>query len=301
MADLMTVAVVGLGRVGSALGVLLARAGYRVRVCDRKPEAHECILQTAGEQATAISYCTAPEMAAEGAGLVLLTVQDRFIAPLAMKLATLSHRDWTGVHIAHLSGSLTAMQGLAPLAEKGAVIFSLHPLQSLADMEGALAALPGSWFTFEGDERAEPVARELVNALAGRLVSLRADDKPLYHAAAVVASNFFIVLEDFAISLMSGIGVDRETARKMLLPLIRGSFNNLERQAPETALTGPIVRGDDATVAAHLEIITRRFPQYLSAYRLLASLNVDLARRLGAVCENDFPSLTRASRGGEER
>jgi predicted short-subunit dehydrogenase-like oxidoreductase (DUF2520 family) len=135
----------------------------------------------------------------------------------------------------------------------------------------------------------------MVELFGGRMVPLASADKPLYHAAAVVASNFFIVLEDLAIELMSGIGVDRESARQMLLPLIRGSFSNLERQAPEQALTGPIVRGDDATVAGHLAAIAGKFPQHLPAYRLLAGLNVDLARRLGAVKKDDFPSLTAAN------
>ncbi|NPA25315.1 MAG: DUF2520 domain-containing protein, partial [Deltaproteobacteria bacterium] len=123
------------------------------------------------------------------------------------------------------------------------------------------------------------------------LVELAGEDKVLYHAAAVVASNFFIALEDMAINLMSGIGVDNETARQMLLPLIRGSFENLERVSPLEALTGPIVRGDDQTVAAHLEALREKAPRYLEAYRLLAGLNIDLARRRGEIDYEDFPSL----------
>ncbi|MCD6534762.1 MAG: DUF2520 domain-containing protein, partial [Deltaproteobacteria bacterium] len=87
------------------------------------------------------------------------------------------------------------------------------------------------------------------------------------------------------------IGVDADTARRMLLPLIRGSFENLERVSPAEALTGPIARGDDQTVAAHLTALQEKFPDYLGAYRLLAGLNVDLAKQKGEVSEADFPSL----------
>jgi len=120
-----------------------------------------------------------------------------------------------------------------------------------------------------------------------------------YPSMSSVASNFFIALEDFAIRLMTGIGVDDESARQMLLPLIRGSFENLERRSPLEALTGPIVRGDDATVAAHLAVLREKFPAEVETYRQLARLNLQLARRRGEVDEADFPSLGEA--GGEGR
>jgi len=180
---------------------------------------------------------------------------------------------------------------LQPLAAAGAFTCSLHPLQSLAEVEGAVAGLAGSYFSFEGDPRALPTAEFVVSLLNGHLVQLKAEDKVLYHAAAVVSSNFFIVLEEMAISLMSGIGVNRDTAREMLLPLIRGSFENLERVDPVEALTGPIVRGDDQTVASHLAALKDKCPDYLDAYRLLANLNVALAKRKSGVDYTDFPSL----------
>jgi predicted short-subunit dehydrogenase-like oxidoreductase (DUF2520 family) len=294
-------AIIGLGRVGSALALLLTRQGRRqLRIYDRNREKVEAL--TARLPATAKpDVASSPEDAVTGAGLLFIAVQDRYLESVAEQLVQgiRPAGDFSGLMAAHLSGALTAMEVLAPLRERGARVFSLHPLQSLADVEGAVRGLAGSFFSFEGDREALPTARQVVNELDGRLIELAGEDKVLYHAAAVVASNFFIALEDMAINLMAGIGVDNETPRQMLLPQIRGSFENLERVSPLEALTGPIVRGDDQTVAAHLETLREKAPHYLEAYRLLAGLNIGLARRRGEVDYGDFPSLEIGDEGGQ--
>ena len=284
-----SVAIVGLGRVGTALAVLLSRQGFSgLRVCDHNPAKVKALQ---GWIDGPITVCSSPAEAVVGAELVFLAVQDRYISEIADGLAESDQSmDMAGCFFAHLSGSLTSAV-LQPLAVLDAITFSLHPLQSLTDVAGAVQVMAGSYFAFEGDDRAFPVSESVVAAMGGNLVRLAATDKVLYHAAAVVSSNFFIALEEMAITMMTGIGVDHDTARRMLLPLIRGSFENLERVSPAEALTGPIVRGDDQTVAAHLTILQEKFPDYISAYRLLAGLNVDLAKQKGGVSEVDFPSL----------
>ncbi len=284
-----SIAIVGLGRVGSALAILLWRQGFcDLRVCDHNPEKIDAL---SGWIDASITICSTPAEAVVGADLVLLASQDRYIAEIALDLAkSCSAKDLAGLYVAHLSGSLTS-EVLQPLVLKEAIAFSLHPLQSVADVEGGVQVLAGSYFSFEGAEQAFSLAETLVSALHGKLVRLAAADKALYHAAAVVSSNFFIALEEMAITMMSGIGVDADTARRMLLPLIRGSFENLERVSPVEALTGPIVRGDDQTVAVHLRALQDKFPGYISAYRLLAGLNVDLAKQKGKISDADFPSL----------
>ena len=291
------VAIIGSGRVGSALSVLLSQQNFReVLVFDRNLEKLNILRDWPEVQ---VSLATSLENAVAGVDLVFLAVQDRHVQELAQEIASFLSDSGSSLQsspqfFAHLSGSLTS-DALRPLADSGAVTFSLHPLQSLADVEGAVKGLAGSYFSFEGDSRALVTAEFIVQALSGHLVQLKAADKALYHAAAVVSSNFFIALEEMAINLMQGIGVDADTARKMLLPLIRGSFENLERVAPAEALTGPIVRGDNQTVAAHLAALTEKFPGYLDAYRLLAGLNVDLAAQRSGVSLADFPSLQNGS------
>lgn len=283
------IAVIGAGRVGAALAILLSQQNFReVLVFDRNPGK----LNLLKEQFSAgIRVSASINDAVAGADLVFLAVQDRYIQELAQEITQqLPDADFSQHFFAHLSGSLTSA-ALQPLAAAGAVTFSLHPLQSLADVAGAVQGLAGSYFSFEGDDRALPTAEFIVQALAGHLVQLNASDKALYHAAAVVSSNFFIALEEMAINLLQGVGVDAETARKMLLPLIRGSFENLERVAPVEALTGPIVRGDDQTIAAHLTALSEKFPDYIETYKTLAELNVNLASQKSGVSLANFPSL----------
>jgi len=282
-----TLAFIGLGRVGSALAVLLSRAGFRVAaVCDRDRKKSEMV---AGQVGMPIQVTDDPAVAARMASVVFLTVQDRYIAPLCAQMAAAGALK-SGQAVAHVSGSLTS-EILRPAAEQGAGVFSLHPLQSIADPATALRVLPGSFFCFEGIDEAYPLAGRLVAALQGRLLRIAAADKPLYHAAAVVASNFFIALEFLAISMLEQIGAGDDEARDMLLPLVRGSLENLASKGPVDALTGPIVRGDSDTIAGHLQVLEEKMPKVVETYKTLARLNVELAARKSGVCLADFPML----------
>ncbi len=287
MVDTSTLAFIGLGRVGGALAILLSRAGFRVTaVCDRKRGEAEAV---AGQLGDATLVTDEPAAAAREASVVFLTVQDRFITPVCEQLAA-AGAVGNGQMVAHVSGSLTS-EFLQPAAGQGAAVFSLHPLQSIADPVAALQVLTGSYFCFEGDETAYPLAGRLVAALEGRLLRIAAADKPLYHAAAVAASNFFIALEYLAISMLQKIGIGEEDAREMLLPLIRGSLENLALKGPVDALTGPIVRGDHQTIAGHLQVLKQKMPTQVEMYKSLARLNVELAARKSGVSLADFPVL----------
>lgn len=287
MVNKTTLAFIGLGRVGGALAILLHRAGFQVTaVCDRELGKAEAV---AGQLGEALLVTDEPVAAARAASVVFLTVQDRYIDPLCERLAAAGAISKDQL-VAHVSGSLTS-EILQPASAQGAGVFSLHPLQSIADPAAALQVLPGSYFCFEGDEAAYPLAAQLVAALKGRLLRIAAADKPLYHAAAVVASNFFISLEFLAISILEQIGIGEEDARKMLLPLIRGSLENLVLKGPVDAITGPIVRGDYQTIAGHLEILKQKMPSQVEMYKSLARLNVEVAAGKSGVSMADFPML----------
>jgi predicted short-subunit dehydrogenase-like oxidoreductase (DUF2520 family) len=282
-----TLVFIGLGRVGGALAILLSRAGFQITaVCDRERGKAEAV---AGQLREATLVTDEPVDAAREASVIFLTVQDRYIAPLCEQLVVAGAIS-SGQMVVHVSGSLTS-EVLQPAAEQGAKVFSLHPLQSIADPAAALRVLPGSYFCFEGDEAAYSLAGRLVAALEGRLLRIAAADKPLYHAAAVVASNFFIALESLAISMLEQIGIGEEDAREMLLPLIHGSLENLALKGPVDALTGPIVRGDHQTIAGHLQVLEQKMPTQVEMYKSLVRLNVELAARKSGVSLADFPVL----------
>ncbi len=228
------IAIVGRGRLGNALASALERAGYEV-------------LGPLGRGADGA-----------GAHAVLLCVPDEDIAGAAAVIEP-------GRPVGHCSGAT----GLGPLAPHEA--FSVHPLMTVtaqgADFAGAGAAIAGS------SARALKRAEELALALGLRPVVIGEDDRPAYHAAASIASNFLITLEAAAERVAATAGVDRE----LLAPLVRATVENWASLGAERALTGPVARGDEETVATQRAAIADRAPDLLSLFDSLLDATRSLA------------------------
>lgn len=223
MRDLGLIAVVGAGRLGTALAAALRSAGLAVSGPLRRGESPP-----------------------SGVAVVLLCVPDVAIREAA-------EAQPCGPLVGHCSGATT----LAPLA--GHRAFSLHPLmtvprQGTTDFAGASAAVAG-----------QPVARWLAEALGMKPIEVADEDRPAYHAAASMASNFLVTLEAAAERVARTAGVGRAD----LVPLVRATVENWARDGAE-ALTGPIVRGDSQTVARHREALGARTPDLLALYDALA-------------------------------
>ena len=265
----MTVGIIGPGRAGLGLALALRRAG--VRVCGvhgrrRKAVPRGIRLSIGG---------VAPWLGR--ADVVLLAVRDDSLAPLVRQLAR-SGQVPRGQVLLHLSGALTS-RVLAPLARAGARVGSLHPLMTVStDPRRAAARLKGATFTLEGDPAAVRAARRLVAALRGRAVTIAPAAKARYHAGAVFASNYVTVVLAAAEALLVEAGFSRPAARAALAPLARASLENVAALGPAVSLTGPIVRGDVATVRAHLGALP---PRVRALYRHLARATLDLARTGG--------------------
>ncbi len=226
-------AVVGQGRLGTALSAALDERGCR-------------LIGPLGRGADA-----------GGADAVLLCVPDAEVPAAAAALAP-------GRLVGHCSGAT----GLAVLAPHEA--FSLHPLMTVtaagATFAGAGAAIAGS------TPRALAFARSLAEALGMLPFELGEDDRAAYHAAASMASNFLVTLEAAAERLAQTAGASRE----LLVPLVRATVENWSALGPELALTGPVARGDEATVAAQREALAERAPDLLPLFDAL----VDATRAL---------------------
>ncbi|UCF20915.1 MAG: DUF2520 domain-containing protein [Gemmatimonadota bacterium] len=288
--------IIGPGRMGLSLGSVVAQAGLASELLfvgrrERRPE-HQAI----GDARYSVGLPGRPAAQTR----VLLAVPDGAIAETARLLAELG-TPGEGCVALHHSGAQTA-QILAPLAERGYATGSLHPLQSVADARHGVERLRGAYFTFEGDERARAVAIELVKAAGGRMLELRSGDKARYHAACVFASNYVVACAGTATQLLAeASGVGEEEALQALMPLWRGAVANLEEAGLPKALTGPVARGDLATVRRHLAALdgdTR------DLYRHLALRALELSRRLGLGREvaDAIEAEIRASEiGGRER
>jgi predicted short-subunit dehydrogenase-like oxidoreductase (DUF2520 family) len=194
-----------------------------------------------------------------GAGIVLLAVPDAEIAAAAAAIPL-------GPLVGHCSGATT----LAPLAPHEA--FSLHPLMTVpaegAAFAGARCAVAGS------TARALATAHDLAARLGMVAVEIDDDDRAAYHAAASMASNFLVTLESAAEHLLATAGADRD----VLVPLVRATVENWAAFGPERALTGPIARGDEATVQRQRAAVAERAPQLLPLFDALADATRELAQ-----------------------
>lgn len=182
--------------------------------------------------------------------------------------------------VLHTCGS-KGPEALDTLAQRGVFCGAIHPLQTFSDPECAALALRGAAFAISGDETALAWAERIVGAAAGRILRIPAERRPLYHAAAVMASNYITALLSAARDLLIAAGVDPREALPALGPLARTSLDNALRQGPAAALTGPIERGDAATIAAHLEALDAIRGPIPGLYRAAGLQTVELARKKG--------------------
>ena len=285
------VAIIGAGRLGGAVGRLLGNAGYRVVAVagrTRRAAASAARFIGAGEP-------TADAVAAASTGaIVLVTVPDREIRGVCERIAG-GGGFRRGALVIHASGAQTR-ESLDAAREAGALRAVIHPLQSVPSRERGVVNLPGSFYRIEADPGALRRVRAMVRALGGRELALpRWGSEPssaaVYHAGAVAASNYLVTLLDFAVRHFRALGAGRGQALQAILPLVRGTLANIERLGIPAALTGPIARGDAATVAGHVAALQQRAPDLLELYRLLARLTVPLAREQGGLADETAEQL----------
>ncbi len=272
------VAIIGAGRVGGAIGRLLAQAGETVT-------AVMCRTKEAASAAAAFIGSGAPTTdAVEAAGtaeIVLITTPDGAIRSVCEEIARRGGFR-KGAIALHTSGAHTL--DLLDAAEgSGGRRGVIHPLQSVPSREQGVRNIPGSYFRIEADPTALPVVRELVRALGGiELVmpkwSSDRDSASMYHAGAVTVSNHLVALIEHGLAFYQALGADKREALTAVLPLIKGTLANIERLGTTEALTGPVVRGDSETVRGHIEAMRKRAPELLPLYRMLARQTIAIAR-----------------------
>jgi predicted short-subunit dehydrogenase-like oxidoreductase (DUF2520 family) len=271
------VVILGTGRVGSAVGALLRRSGSPVAAVTTRSAltAGQAAVLTGGEP------CTDNAAASARGDVVLITTNDDAIARVVVEVAS-AGAFRAGQLVVHMSGAL-GLSVLEPAAEAGAVIGCAHPLQAFATAEHALRGIPGSVFGVTAGPGALETLEALVQALGGHAVSVRDEQKPLYHAAAVVASNYLVAIADLATALLTDAGFDEATAAQALEPLVRGTADNIFALGTTDALTGPIVRGDVDTVRKHLAALAGSSDERLRLYKTLGRRTLDIARRRGTL------------------
>jgi predicted short-subunit dehydrogenase-like oxidoreductase (DUF2520 family) len=267
----MDISVVGAGRVGTALAVLLSRAGHRVVGVSGGSRTAE----RATKYLPGVPVGPPAWVAADAEVVVIATPDDR-IALICSDLANQEafRADQT---VIHLSGA-TGLDALSRARDTGAAVLSLHPLQTFPDVEGAIDRVPGSGMAVTAEnEDGYQLGERLAEDVGARPFRLTDEAKPLYHAAAVFASNYVVAVVGVAERLFHRAGI-REPL-PLFLPLFQATADAIAAQGPAEALTGPAVRGDAGTVEANVTALRRRARYALPAYLALAESALDLAER----------------------
>ena len=269
------VTLVGAGALGRVLAARLHERGYPVLGVVSKTREHA---EALGRKVEARIYSSDIHDLPPATRLLILCVPDGALEKLAEKLRQLMH-PWRQTVVLHTSGALPA-RVLQPLENEGARILSFHPLQALTPRSDA-SALDGVYAGIEGEAPAVAAGVELAANLGMRYLVLSAEDKPRYHLAATIASNYLVTLQAIVQQVAESLAIDRDTAQAVMAPLVRGTLDNLEASTPEDALTGPVVRGDLDTVRQHGLALRRDLPALVPVYAALAMETVTLAVRSG--------------------
>jgi predicted short-subunit dehydrogenase-like oxidoreductase (DUF2520 family) len=276
------VSIIGAGVVGTAIGYLLKERGYSiVGIASRTFASAKRAQEFIGDGEASHDL----RATSKKADIVFITTSDSAIEEVCIKIS--SERGFSpGAIVFHTCGAFSS-EILGSARTVGAYVASLHPLQSLADVNEAVKNLPGSFFCIEGDERALSVAREIVTALKGKEVTLKVDKKPLYHAGASVASNFLVATVGFGLDLFEAAGINRQDSLNALMPLIKGTVKNIDALGVPSALTGPIARGDSGVIEDHLKSIVKERPEMLRLYTELGRYTVKVALEKGTIKKDD--------------
>ena len=273
-----TLSVIGAGRLGAALARALSRSGYEVEAVVARSAAR------AKKVARMLGHSTRPLSAKQLNSLplskvLIISTPDDHILETATAIAKLPGNLARGRTVLHTSGALSSADVLAPLAEKGFHIGSLHPLVSVSEPLTGADKLVGAFYCVEGDAAANRVARSIVRRLQGSSFHIASKDKPLYHAAAVTASGHMVALFSVATDMLTSAGLNEKTARRVLLSLLESTVANLSASDPANALTGTFARGDLETVKRHLRALSgREFTEALAAYKLLGRRSLELVK-----------------------
>lgn len=268
------VSIIGTGRLGTALAIALSGEGYAIGslVARRREHARRAaaLLDVPGRVmgVKELAGSSPPEV-------LLIATPDDQIANVAKTLAKLNWEAPPTATVLHTSGALSS-EVLAPLREKHWSTGSLHPLVSVSEPKAGARLLRGAFWCVEGDKRAVRLARTIVSDLEGKSFAISSDKKPLYHAAAVMASGNVTALFDVALEMLRDCGLNPKQAQAALLPLLASAVRNLEELDPARALTGTFARGDLETVKRHLEALKNN-RSALEIYRLLGRRSLELS------------------------
>ncbi|QBI56074.1 Rossmann-like and DUF2520 domain-containing protein [Streptomonospora litoralis] len=278
----LRVGVVGAGRVGSVLGAALERAGHQVVAASAVSEASR---ERAARRLPSARIADPAEVVA-AADLALLTVPDDALEPLVRGLVE-TGGDVNGTFLVHTSGS-HGYHALAPATAAGALPLALHPVMTFTGRDEDVDRLASCSFGVTAPETLRPIAEALVVEMGAEPVWIAEEHRTLYHTALAGGANHLVTLVAESAELLRSAGVEHPS--RVLGPLLGAALDNGLRLGMD-GLSGPVLRGDTATVAAHLAELRRHSPESVPAYVALARLTADRALDAGLLKPHDAERL----------
>jgi predicted short-subunit dehydrogenase-like oxidoreductase (DUF2520 family) len=261
-----SLAIIGAGRVGRALGRRLRELGWKIGAVVTRGEASA---RRAIRFIGAGKACAGLTRHILVSRVILIATPDDEIASVAQELARIGEEELLGKVVIHTSGALDSTV-LDAVKQRGAKIGSMHPLQSFSGV--TVPSLEGTVFAMEGETQAVRMARRIARAIGGSPVRIAGSKKLLYHAAAAMAAGHVLAVEEAATQLFISLGMKRSEAVRALLPLTRQVLENFERLGPRAAWTGPLSRGDYKVVRADLDALRQSANGFANAYEALNRL-----------------------------
>ncbi len=265
---------IGAGTVATALAVGLRSKGYPVTAVSSRSQT------TAANLAQLVNGCHAlgnNQDVADAAELVFIATPDDAIASVAAQI-----RWHSGHSVVHCSGA-DSTDILLSARKSGACVGVFHPLQTFADFRQAMGNIPGTTFALEAEEPLLTMLKDMATTLGGRWIELKAKDRVIYHAAAVFACNYLVTLVKLATDLWQTFAIPPEQATQALLPLLRGTINNIDTLGIPGCLTGPIARGDTGTIKKHLGALQKAAPELVATYQELGLKTIPIALKKGGI------------------
>jgi len=289
-----SIAILGLGKVGIAIGCLLKNAGYDIAAIASR----STLSLSRGVEYTSGKPFSSFSQAASLAECIFITTTDDAIASTCEKIAQ-GGSITPGKKVVHMSGA-GGLDLLNTAKDAGAYVASIHPLQSFADVEGAIKNIPGSAFGITTQNEINDWSVQIVRDIGGIPFFIPEEDKPLYHAAACMASNYLTTLLHTVKEIYRSFGLSDDAAIHAFWPLINGTLKNIESKGTVSALTGPISRGDVGTIRKHLQTLHEKLPTYLPIYCAMGMLTANIGIEKKTISEEEADIIKQLLKGGFE-
>ncbi|RIK09292.1 MAG: hypothetical protein DCC49_06760 [Acidobacteria bacterium] len=271
-----SVALIGPGRAGTSVARALLASGWDVTSVAGSTPSSATATQFAAE--VGATRAETPGEAARLADVVVIAVPDHAIAEVGSSLAAESGTGpMQAAYFGHLSGAVGS-SALSALSDAGKSVFGFHPVLPFASRQVSPSVFESAPVAISGDSEGIELARTMAESIGASAFVVADEDRVLYHAACVLASNALVALEGVAFEVAKAAGISDPAA--VLLPLVKATVSNLEEKVPGEALTGPVARGDVMTVESHISELDRISASAAEIYRVLSAEAADLAAGL---------------------